>query len=392
MSSVKSVTYVSGCTEELISGMPEESLKGANKISLNELHSMAEEQIRDKAFKEALQVYGRQGNVGSSKLSSIRPENVHVEKIGTHGPHEKYNVWFKTQKGKKISLDLLIHDDVDRAAKLAFSSTDELKNMLLSDNLPKYALNMAQRIQMAIGYMPADIFKKLKSIIVHHHGDTYAGRVSLFGANLIEEHAMTVYRRSKITGKPVAKYMFRKYPHFPINKSVVDAWIKVSRRTSSNMELKPMYLPDIRTEKQNLVDVLAHELGHVLHIRRFGTSDPGKNWLRAIKRDGTSVSDYGDTDPAEDFAEAMRVYIQTDGGTKDPQAMKDFASRFEIIDKLMKKNKRERASLFDKFQKALALRGVALVAHAGTLTHVVVKDNVYIIPPEEENTASLKEQ
>ena len=380
--------------EELISGMPEESLKGANKISLGELHSMAEEHIRDRAFKEALQAYGRQGNVRGSKLSSIGPENVHVEEIGSHGPHyKKYDVWVKTQKGEKINMELLINNDVADLGKPAFSSSDQIRDMLLSDDLPGYALDTAQRMQFAIGHMPADIFKRLKSITVHHHGDTYAGRVHVGrGENLIPEHAMVVYKSSKITGKFAPKYMFKNYPHFPINKSVVDAWIKVSRRTPSHMELKPMFLPDIRTEEQNLVDVLAHELGHVLHVKRFGTPDPGKKWLRAIRRDGTSVSNYGDTEPAEDFAEAMRVYIQTDGGTKDSQAMKDFANRFEIIDKLMKKNMQERTSLFNKFKKAMERRRVAFVTRSGVLTHVVVENNVHIIPPEEENTASAQEQ
>ena len=179
------------------------------------------------------------------------------------------------------------------------------------------------------------------------------------GDNLIPEHAIPTgpIKVPKSLENFFPKYMFNKLPPIgPINKSVVDAWIKVSRRTPSNMELKPMFLPNIRTEEQNLVYVLAHELGHVLHVKRFGTPDPGKKWLRAIKKDGTSVSDYGDTAAAEDFAEAMRVYIQTDGGTKDSQAMKDFANRFEIIDKLMKKNMQERTSLFNKFKRAMERR------------------------------------
>ena len=87
----------------------------------------------------------------------------------------------------------------------------------------------------------------------------------------------------------------------------------------------------------------------------------------------------------------MRVYIQTDGGTKDLQSMRDFANRFEIIDKLMKKNMQERVSLFNKFKKAMERRRVAFVTRSGVLTHVVVENNVHIIPPEEENTASAQE-
>lgn len=87
----------------------------------------------------------------------------------------------------------------------------------------------------------------------------------------------------------------------------------------------------------------------------------------------------------EDFAEAMRVYIQTDGSTKDPQALRDFANRFEILDELMEASMTERKSLFDRFKKAMEKKGIAFVtSSSGVLTHVVVQDQVYIIPPGED--------
>ena len=130
----------------------------------------------------------------------------------------------------------------------------------------------------------------------------------------------------------------------------------------------------------------------MLSVKRFGSSYPGKKWIRAIKKDDTSISKYGDTDPEENFAEAMRVYIQTDGGTKNPQAVKGFANRFKILDKLMKQSMQKRASLFKKFKKAMEKRGVAFVTRAVALTHVLVKDKVYIIPAKEEDRLPSEKQ
>ena len=340
-----------------------------------------------RAFEEALQKYGRHSNANRSKLNSIGPENVYIKEVPiteTDPPRlkKKYNVKFKTKRGKEINLELLDYSDDELYLTQLEHSLNRSHNM-------DYLLNIKQKMQIAIGQMPEEIFKRLKSIsiepLIKASGDV--GQEPVKGA-------IGTLKKSKITGKWVKQYLFGK-PPLLINASVVDAWMRVTQRTSSRMRLKPNSLGNIGVRGKmewGLIGTLAHELGHVLHIKRFGTPDPGKNWLRAIRRDGTSVSNYGDTKPTEDFAEAMRVYIQTDGGTKDPQAMRDFANRFEIIDKLMKKDMQERASLFNKFKRAMERRGVAFVTRAGVLTHVVVENNVHIIPPEGENTASVQEQ
>ena len=158
---------------------------------------------------------------------------------------------------------------------------------------------------------------------------------------------------------------YRLAVRFPIDASVVHAWMRVMRvigGTKSEMDLAAERLHAIPlSERSDLTSNLAHELGHVLQntqcsrptiskiIRSIGDVSNSeekmrvpKDWPDAVKKDGTSVSEYGDTNLSEDFAEAVRVYIQTDGGTKDPQALKDFANRFEILDGLMKKSIRER--------------------------------------------------
>ena len=170
----------------------------------------------------------------------------------------------------------------------------------------------------------------------------------------------------------------------PINDSVVHTWMKITKSTKSHMNLIASSSDDIPLSSgYDLSSTLAHELGHVLQNTQYSIPTTSKllksknvqeqmermripkGWPDAIKKDGTSVSDYGDTKLTEDFAEAMRVYIQTDGGTKNPQALKDFATRFEILDSLMKASMTERRSLFNKFKKAMEKKGVAFVTSSG---------------------------
>lgn len=81
---------------------------------------------------------------------------------------------------------------------------------------------------------------------------------------------------------------------------------------------------------------LRHELGHVMSEKKYGTMDPPPVYLEAKAKDGNKVSNYGENSPAEDFAEAMKVYIDTDGGTKNPAKLEKFKNRFQEIDTLLK--------------------------------------------------------
>ena len=114
-----------------------------------------------------------------------------------------------------------------------------------------------------------------------------------------------------------------------------------------------------------------------------------KAWHSAIQKDGSSISKYGDSSESEDFAEAMRVYIQTDGGTKDPEALNKYANRFEILDSLMKASRKDRQSAFSQFKKAMEKKGVVFVTGAKALTHVVVQGHVYMLPPSTDQNTDL---
>ena len=281
--------------QKYISQMSEESFEGIDKISLQDLESMLITQYKNSVFEHFVQNYNK---AGPSKLSHIGTENVHIQKTGEDRYWTEYDVQFKTQKGKQMSLKLNIS-----------------------------------------------------------------------------------------------------------NESLVHAFMKATKSTKTNMNLAKARLDDIPfSSEKDLTSVLAHELGHVVQHTEYSltnlsvlknvdfkdmrkaidkTRNP-KGWSSAIQKDGSSVSEYGDSSEAEDFAEAMRVYIQTDGGAKDPEALNKYANRFEILDSLMKTSMKDRQNIFSKFKKALEKKGVVFVTGAGALTHVVLQDHVYMLPPPQE--------
>jgi hypothetical protein len=77
-------------------------------------------------------------------------------------------------------------------------------------------------------------------------------------------------------------------------------------------------------------ETLAHELGHVVH---FQTKRWWFRWGRAMRKDGNSVSPYGDTNRLEDFAETLVAYLEP-----DPKLRADYRrkhpSRFKLLDEM----------------------------------------------------------
>ncbi len=74
-----------------------------------------------------------------------------------------------------------------------------------------------------------------------------------------------------------------------------------------------------------------HEAGHTLHFKIWGGA-PGKLWKLAAKLDGQSVSDYGDVNLSEDFAEAFKVYFA------EPERRAELPHRFALIDTIINPN------------------------------------------------------
>ena len=97
---------------------------------------------------------------------------------------------------------------------------------------------------------------------------------------------------------------------------------------------------------------MAHELGHTLALAKFKSFVPD-GWSTVAKADRSSVSLYGKTHLQEDFAEAMRFYLTTDGGTKVPYYLNRLSNRFEYIDVLMKMPPKVRTEALVQYKKNL---------------------------------------
>ena len=80
------------------------------------------------------------------------------------------------------------------------------------------------------------------------------------------------------------------------------------------------------------VDVFAHEAGHNFATTKYGTPTPGpaSDFAKAAATGEPPVSSYASHNLAEDFAEAVSLYVE------DPVRMKSIApERFKVIQKLM---------------------------------------------------------
>lgn len=77
--------------------------------------------------------------------------------------------------------------------------------------------------------------------------------------------------------------------------------------------------------------LLAHEMGHDLATVIYGSTRyrPSSDYAAAVAAGEPPVSLYGAVDPAEDFAEAVRLYVE------DPQQLKARApKKSRVIDRL----------------------------------------------------------
>jgi len=115
-----------------------------------------------------------------------------------------------------------------------------------------------------------------------------------------------------------------------------------------------------------------HEHGHnfanYIYQKWFiqQNSEPGRAYRAAMKEDPYSPSEYGDTNPAEDFAEAFVKYVQSKAGTRNSNIRYRWPRRCAVLDRFFSK---EFGSLDDEFFNQLrsyyrlqALKTKAVVA------------------------------
>lgn len=81
--------------------------------------------------------------------------------------------------------------------------------------------------------------------------------------------------------------------------------------------------------------VVRHEFGHFVAYKLFQESTPPAEYIRAAETDPVrKVTDYGMTNWAEDFAEAMELYLRTHANGLSGQARRDYWGRFAFLDKI----------------------------------------------------------
>lgn len=96
-----------------------------------------------------------------------------------------------------------------------------------------------------------------------------------------------------------------------------------------------LYLSSLH--KNTFNGILKHEVGHIVGQNGYGMLRPHPvEWAQISAKDGRSVSEYGDTYTAEDFAESMRVYLESRGGALDATLRQEYKNRFHALDAILK--------------------------------------------------------
>jgi hypothetical protein len=88
------------------------------------------------------------------------------------------------------------------------------------------------------------------------------------------------------------------------------------------------------------VGIFYHELGHHIAWKVYGTRIPNNEYERAKSLDNQKISDYGETNLSEDFAEAVRFYLTA--RDQGENALNDFRIRYpnrsKILDRIFDVN------------------------------------------------------
>ena len=82
---------------------------------------------------------------------------------------------------------------------------------------------------------------------------------------------------------------------------------------------------------------IPHQIGHIIAYHRYGSITPDQQWHNAVLADNPKaiVSEYSGTNMAENFAEAMKLYLIKQAGLDNPDIARSYAHRFEILDGIM---------------------------------------------------------
>ncbi len=142
---------------------------------------------------------------------------------------------------------------------------------------------------------------------------------------------------------------------------------KVESTLASDKNVLTLYVDDDFSTEDAMMGTMFHELGHAIVkvVMRNKYAKPGKNWKKAMRLDGNSISEYssekryeetGDEGEIEDVAEAVRLYLSTDGAKASKyRALREACSeRFAILDRVFEKPENQR-----KYARKIGLGGLA---------------------------------
>jgi hypothetical protein len=136
-------------------------------------------------------------------------------------------------------------------------------------------------------------------------------------------------------------------------------------------------------KSSDMTELFRHELGHVIASERYGSTMPDEAWKAAMKSDNRAVSDYGKNSEAEDFAEAVALYLAKDGGAIDRTLFKPshqkYEARFKLLDEYFRVNPEEKRKAVEQM---LNVRRVRVGALTGAVIYVGNEARVFFAPED----------
>jgi len=94
-----------------------------------------------------------------------------------------------------------------------------------------------------------------------------------------------------------------------------------------------IYPNSIHSTIDSLTNIINHELGHTSSIRDFSHFNLDDAWADSIAKDKNEITHYGQSETyAEGFAEAVTMYVLTDGGRLAPEYRDMYKNRFLYLD------------------------------------------------------------
>jgi uncharacterized Zn-binding protein involved in type VI secretion len=121
---------------------------------------------------------------------------------------------------------------------------------------------------------------------------------------------------------------------------VPHAFVEVPTAVADYRDGFVRYYPRKDSHPQSDIDwAMQHESGHALSIDVVWAKDPSAKeaWQKAIDKDRRSVTDYGETNLVEDFAEFMILFSSTRGTPCEASARALFPNRYREMDRLFPK-------------------------------------------------------